>query len=473
MDENKKKQYTMTRVGQDEEYEKYIVEPCSIRDTVESGAVVERLSHYDMDLSYPHDRDICCKTIKIDGHSYEYVQWGDDDMLPYHLQKLNSQNMVVSQCMLFNTQVCYGQGLQFIERQTGNRADDSNLREFCLRNALHLQFWRQASDIKEYYFSVIVVSISRDGKKIVHLRTRKACDCRFTKRNKKGRIEHVLVGDFSQSMPVKVEVIPLLDDVDPLGDLMVRMGKEPDPLTGLTSAGTKDRKFAIRSVIPSMGNGYYPVAHYTSIYRDAWYDIYRLIGTGKRAMIKNTSAPRWQIEVHRNYWNNLCAEENITDPKKRAERIKKEREDIKNFCTKPENAGKTWVTSYDMTLEGKEIRMVRIYNLMAGGKKEGGDWSDDIQEASNSLCFAMGVHPNMVGAVPGKSQMNNSGSDKRELFNLKQSLEKAFHDIMAIPYHLMLHYNGKDEDFTVDVPTIELVTLDNGTDTQVKNEQNT
>ena len=43
---------------------------------------------------------------------------------------------------------------------------------------------------------------------------------------------------------------------------------------------------------------------------------------------------------------------------------------------------------------------------------------------------------------------------------LKQSLEKVFHDIMEVPYHLMLHYNGLDEQFTVRVPVINLVTLD-------------
>lgn len=38
--------------------------------------------------------------------------------------------------------------------------------------------------------------------------------------------------------------------------------------------------------------------------------------------------------------------------------------------------------------------------------------------------------------------MNNSGSDKRELFTLKQAMEKPFHDIMAKPWHVILHFNG-------------------------------
>ena len=80
----------------------------------------------------------------------------------------------------------------------------------------------------------------------------------------------------------------------------------------------------------------------------------------------------------------------------------------------------------------------------------------------------MGVHPNMVGAVPGKSQMNNSGSDKRELFTLKQALEKAFHDVMEVPYHVIMHYNGWDEKFAIDVPIIQLTTLDKNKDAEEK-----
>ena len=75
------------------------------------------------------------------------------------------------------------------------------------------------------------------------------------------------------------------------------------------------------------------------------------------------------------------------------------------------------------------------------------------------------MHPNLIGATPGKSQMNNSGSDKRELFTLKQAMEKAFHDVMAKPWLLILHFNGWDK-YDVDVPMIELTTLDKNKDSQ-------
>ena len=452
----------LMRVGQNGDFEKYVVMPSSVVDAVE-GFKSEFITHYgkDSDSGFADAEDEeHTETISVGGRQYEYYPWGGDNMLPYHVQTLIGKNMVTSQCQQFNSLVCYGQGLQFFDRGTENRASDPEIRNFCLRNSLHLQFWEQATDMKYYFFSVLVITLSRDGSKIVQLRHQDACHCRFTKRNKKGNFEHVLVGNWRYGIPKTMKVYPLLDEVDPLGDLMVRLGREPDPDTGKTSAGTADRSFAIRCYVPTVGHQIYPMCYYYSIFLDDWYDIYRLIGTGKKFMIKNTAAPRIQVEIHKNYWNNVCNEEGITDPEERKKRIKKERQNITDFCTKPENAGKAWITSYDTVIDGKEIRMVRIYTLGADKKKEGGDWSDDMQEASNALCFAMGVHPNMVGATPGKSQMNNSGSDKRELFNLKQAIEKPWHDVMEVPYHVMMHFNGWDEKYDIQVPMIEMTTMD-------------
>jgi hypothetical protein len=465
---NKKEKQGMVRTGTRDDYEVYTIMPSSV---INSGNQAEVTTHYqkDTDSIYSTEDDVSTRDVSVNGKKYTYVTYGDNDLAPYTNQKMIEDNMVMSQCQNFNILTCYGQGLRFLDRDTNEMTKDKDIREFCLRNAIHRLWLRMTTDMKYHFFSVLVINLSRDHKKIVQVRARHACDCRFTVRNKNGAIEYVLVGNFRESKLTEVEPIPLLDEIDPLGDLLYRMGKGPsiyDSSTRKTPEDGKECKFAILCLMPTPGYKYYPIPYYTSIYHDAWYDIYRLIGIGKRYMIKNTSAPRIQVEVHRTYWDNVCKEEGITDPEKRKARIKQERQNITDFCTKPENAGKTWVTSYDISPDGKEKRMVRVYNLIEGKNKEGGDWSDDMQEASNSLCFAMGVHPNMVGAVPGKSQMNNSGSDKRELFTLKQSIEKAFHDIMEVPFHVISHYNNWSEKYAIDVPMIQLTTIDKNKDAE-------
>lgn len=408
------------------------------------------------------------RDISLDGRAYKYVQWGFDDQLPYRLRREIMSNMVTAQCQQFNIVSCYGQGVRFVDRTTRQDVADRDILQFCLRNSLQEVFLEQATDMKFYSFSVTVVILSRDGSKIVTVRNKDAAFCRFeyAPSTPSGGIEHVFYGDFRTGFfdEAKIEAIPLLDYWDPLGDLLVRMGCEPDPKTGTKRRPTRDRKFAILSRMATPGCQVYPVPYYSSIFRDAWFDIYRLIGIGKRYMIKNTSAPRVQIEVHDDYWDNVCDNENIADETLRRQRKEQEKQNIIDFVTGIENAGKAMISGYYIDPNGKENRMVRIVPLNDASKKEGGNWSDDMSEASNALCFAFGIHPNLVGATPGKSQMNNSGSDKRELFTLKQAIEKPCHDVMCKPYHVILHYNCWADRATVDVPMIVLTTLDDHKD---------
>ena len=98
--------------------------------------------------------------------------------------------------------------------------------------------------------------------------------------------------------------------------------------------------------------------------------------------------------------------------------------------------------------------------------KEGGDWSTDIQEAVNMFCFTMRVHSNLVGSVPGKSQSNNSGSDKRELYTIAQALQKPYHDLLFSVHHIIMKFNGWKDAFP-ECPFIQLTTLDKNKDAQL------
>lgn len=458
----------LAKIGQNGKFGRYVIVP-----SVEIGGGGYRAStvneQYGGDTGAVFDEDAALDStaipLKVNGRDYAYMPYGDDDDMPVKIRRLIGANMVTAQCMAFDILACYGQGLRFVQRGIPKKtADDDSIRGFCLRNSINECFMEQATDMKYYFFTVTEIILSGDQRKIVKVRHLESCYCRF-EQAKKGRIEHVFYGDFAEhTPPTNVVAIPLLDLYDPLGDLLVRLGREPDPDTGRKRIPTREHKFAVVCRMPTPGFKYYPTPYYLSIFRDNWYDIYKLIGLGKKFLIKNTSAPRVQIEVHDDYWERVCQQENIIDPEKVVERIKEERRKIIDFVCGPENAGKAILTHYYVDPNGKECRMVRIYDLTEG-RKQGGDWSDDMSEASNALCFALGVHPNLIGATPGKSQMNNSGSDKRELFTLKQAMEKAFHDVMAKPWLLILHFNGWDK-YTVDVPMIELTTLDKNKDSQ-------
>jgi hypothetical protein len=464
MEESKQE---MVPIGRHNGWTHYGIAPVGVVDLAESGSPASKYQESRV-IVQDFDEELNTVTITIGGQDYEYVPYGDDDQLPFKVMERIGENMVTSQCQLFNVQACYGQGVRFIDRDTREDTHDADIRRFCLRNSLHELFLEQATDMKFFFTTFTKVILSRDHSQIVQLRHKETCYCRFARKAGTKRFDYVLYGDWRDGAPdpKDIEVLPLLDFYDPLGDLLVRMGREPDPLTGENRKAPKDGKdctFAIVCRMATPGRQVYSRPYYFSAFRDSWFDIYELIGIGKRFMIQNTSAPRLQIEVHDDYWDTVCDHEGIVDEDGRKERIKQEKQNIIDFVCGPKNAGKALISGYYVDPSGKEHPMVRVINLNQG-KKEGGDWADDMQEAANTLCFVFGVHPNLIGATPGKSQMNNSGSDKRELFTMKQALEKPFHDVMMKPYHVVLHYNGSSDNVTVDVPMLMLTTLDENRD---------
>jgi len=136
---------------------------------------------------------------------------------------------------------------------------------------------------------------------------------------------------------------------------------------------------------------------------------------------------------------------------------------VKNFLTGLENSGKLWITGFYVDQKGNEVKMVRINVIDTS--KEGGDWIEDSEEASNMICYADNIHPTLVGATPGKNKSNFSGSVQRELFTMKQALEKPYHDILLESLFVIKEYN-EWTDFIYDIPVITLTTLDKGSDTE-------
>lgn len=395
---------------------------------------------------------------------FKYMPFGQDDMLPYKLNQVIASDEILSQNLFFNVLTAYGAGLTYVDKATKNPTENVEIRRFLLANSMKEFYLEQCTDMKYFFFTVAVIILDREGKRIVQVRHKDASYIRFEKADKNGRINHVFYANWRKqgSLTRKdIEMITLLDEKNPLGHLEVLLGKAPG-VDGLTRVRTNARKFAVVMRFPTPGQRYYPTPYYTAIFRGDWFDLKRLIGKGKKAKIRNHASVKYQVEIHKDYWPQLLLEEGITDPEKAQERIRKEKENIRNFVTGVENSGKVWITGYYIDSYGKEQRMVRV-NVIDSGK-EGGDWTDDIQETSNMICYGTNIHPNLVGATPGKSQSNNSGSDKRELFTLKQSLETAFHDMLLKVHEVIIFFNEWEQEVVPQIPLVMLTTLDKNTD---------
>lgn len=391
---------------------------------------------------------------------YQYMPWGANNQMPYKILELIESDETLSTCQLFNAEVCYGSGLVYDTTQAKPKVQQE-VNDYLMDNDLASYFLGVCQDFKHFAFCVSVIILNADGSKIVRILRKEACYCRFAPAEKDGHIPYILYANWRKSISSKdeVEKIELLDQHSPWADLQERMqaakGKKPK---------TSTRKFAIVSRVPTPDSTYYPIPYYGALFKGNWYNIKKLIGMAKEAKLKNSAPIKYHIEIANRYWDGIFKAEAITDRKKQQERVVEEKEKIINFLTGMENSGKALFSTFYISPDGKEQHDVVINKVETD--KEGGDWSTDIIEAVNMVCFTMRVHSNLVGSVPGKSQSNNSGSDKRELYTIAQALQKPYHDLLFTVHYIIIRYNGW-QDVKPDCPFIMLTTLDENRDAKL------
>lgn len=387
-----------------------------------------------------------------------YVPWGADDCMPYNIIDLVEGDETLSTCQIFNAELCYGNGLKYCTEEASAEVK-AQVDDFLLDNPMADYFLGVCQDLKHFNFAVSVIILNKEGTRIVRVERKPACYCRFTPANPEtGRIEKVLFGNFRNlTPPGNIEVIDLLDVRSPWRDLQARLGLRSTRGSKLTK--TSARKFAILSRFPGVDSMYYPIPHYAALFRGNWYKIKRLIGEAKEAKLRNAAPIKYVVEISPRYWDNLFTQLHISDIKERRNLINEKKREMLEFLTNVENSGSVLFTGKSISLDGKGENPDITVNCIDSKTKEGGDWQSDIAEAVNMVCFTMRVHSNLVGSVPGKSQSNNSGSDKRELYTIAQALQKPYHDII-LPVHQIICKFNEWTGVHVDCPFIQLTTLD-------------
>ena len=385
-----------------------------------------------------------------------YIPWGANNQMPYEILNLIESDETLSTCQMFNAEVCYGSGLVYNTGKSTTKTREQ-VDDFFLENNIAGYYLGVCQDFKHFAFCVSVIILNADGSKVVRIVRKEACYCRFTPANKQGKIEKVLYANWRVSIASRedIEVIELLDMASPWTDLQERLARKE-----------KTRKFAIVTRVPTPDSTYYPIPYYAALFKGKWYNIKSLIGMAKEAKLKNSAPIKYHIEISNKYWEGIFKAEGITDRLKQKERVVQEKQNILDFLTGAENAGKAWFSTFYTNPNGDEQHDVVITKV--DDDKEGGDWSTDIQEAVNMFCFTMRVHSNLVGSVPGKGQTNNSGSDKRELYTIAQALQKPYHDLLFLPHRIIIKFN-KWQGAVPECPFIMLTTLDENKDAKEVN----
>ncbi|MDR2064450.1 MAG: hypothetical protein LBP85_01875 [Prevotellaceae bacterium] len=404
------------------------------------------------------DRDLQPKVIG----KLKVAPWGEDNDLPQQIRAKAEASEVVSSNLLFNTQVAYGLGPKPMRRIVENgkvvgyeELIDGEEAEFFEDNDIGLYMLEQLTDMNYFFNAFPEIILSLDKKKIVSLRSKEALFSRWSIMNGKARIEYHLYSAKWDNNPTEkdIEITDALDDYNPLGDLHIRLMTNKYRLL----------RFMLSVFMPTPGRQYYPLPNWYSIFQSGWYDHAVAIPLLKNTILKNNLGVKYIIYISQDYWNGMYQIYGINEQDKKAvQEFRREQiQKLSNFASGKENAGKAIAVEKRMrqvatgTAEERLIEIIPIKNDLSGG-----ELLQDSEEASNIISYSMGVHTALIGATPGKNKGSLGGTDKRELFMIKQALMKPLLHRVLRPFSLIKRFNGWNKDFVIQVPEYTFTTLD-------------
>ncbi|MCT4636240.1 MAG: hypothetical protein N4A72_00895 [Bacteroidales bacterium] len=392
---------------------------------------------------------------------YTVCPWGKNNDLPQQVMKKIKKSEVVNSNLLFNTLVAYGQGIKPAKRvikkgkTTYEDVTDQQVLDFFEENDITGWWLESCTDMKTFFNVFPEVILSNDGKTITELSHKEAVYSRWTVMNKKtAQIDYHLYSSKWDDSPSEenVEPTPALHRKRPLKDLRERIEK-----------GSKDRRFVIPVTFPTPGKLYYSEPAWWSIFESGWYDFLTMIPEFKKALLKNQMAVRFIIYISDKYWSELFQAEGIdvTDNDAVVKRKQEEYDKFNKFLSGEKNAGKAIVALKKFMAAGNSGAFEKYVEIEPiKGDIKGGEYIEDSEEVSNIVSYAMSVHPSLIGSTPGKNKGSFSGTDKRELFMIKQAMEKPFRDRILRVLTVIKRYNNWPEDIVFMVPDIEFTTLD-------------
>ena len=443
----------------------------TIKDSMVAAVLNSKSS---MEMFEKSDADPITKTAQ-NGKEYEVVPWGEDNDLPAQIIEKIGKSHDLSSNMFFNTQLGYGLGIMPVRikpsvNNTGEIkmsyepvTDNTEINAFFENNDVSGWLLEQLTDLNYFYHcfsSVLLNGDSPDTRKIVELRHRDASFLRFQKMNEGGVIENCLYSPlWGEGDQTDDDIVPinLLDSHNPIIDLKRKIGREYN-----VKGQKKDEKtfeYIISVNLPSPGRSYYRKPPWYALIESGWYDFALLIPEFKKAILTNQMTIKYMVYIEDNYFKRIFAEENIKDDKAKKERVKKEYSDIQTFLSNSKNAGKAVFGRMYYNTDGKERKDV-VIEVMENHFK-GGEYIEDSEEVSNILAYGLGVHGSIIGSH-GKSK-NISGTEARELFMIKQAIQKPIRDRLLKPLYLIKAINKWPVDIQFIIPNLELTTLDAGT----------
>ena len=375
----------------------------------------------------------------------------------------------------FNSKMAYGDGIMVVKKERDPvtkeikiveqlPSEQKEIFQFLLDNNYIFSAQEWANDIICFFEAYCELIFARDGSsnKIVELNPVESVNSRISMANPDtGAIEyHGYSTKWHEGSQPDLKATPLLDRKNPLRDLKVRRGIILN-LKGKAEV-PKDFAYIMQMMQATPGRYYNGKPYWWAIFESGIYDFACAIPKLRSALIKNQMVLKFHVTIHKDFWRKLFASEGIpdSDTKAKLARRKKFLKDMNDFLSGEENAGKSFISEheYDMLkgFEKQDIVIKAIENKISGG-----EYLKDAQQVTDEICYAMEIHPSIIGASGNSGSIN--GTEARELFIIKQAMMKPIRDLLTLPLYVVKEINKWDPDVHFVVPNIMLTTVDNGT----------
>lgn len=383
----------------------------------------------------------------------KFVPWSASNDFPDQLTSKIEKNEVLSRALQFNVEALVGAGYKAVkELEDGTLVPyiNSDITSFFERQCVQDTLLEMATDFTYFGMFLPELVMSNDGKQVTTFRNREAYYSRWETADETEK--RILRLGYS----VKWKESPKFEEI--LISNVVPSRGAADYIAEKFSTFS-EKRFVIKIDIPHPGQVYYPKLPWYSVFESGWYDINCFIPKIKKALMSNSMKALFVIELCEDYFDKLFDFEGIDDPDKQSKRIEAEYKKIEDFLTNPNHAGKTIATFYKYdAIKGTTAPYIKITPIKHD--QLGGEYNEDSQESTNMMLFSLGVHPSVVGATPGKNTSNLSGTDKRELFMIKQAQMRPYRELMCRPLYVIKHLMGWPDDVKFVIGDIIFPTTD-------------
>lgn len=406
---------------------------------------------------------------------YSVAPWGVSNLLPQHVQDKIDRVEVVGANAQFNWQVCYGLGPKLqkliysedpkeqVRDKKGNLIGGKVVDRLDI-HAGEVFDWCQRCDISMYYQEVLtdlshfanafpMLLASKDHKSIYSIIHREAMFSRWRIDEKGEIISHLYSSKWDDNpSESNIEESYVVNEFDDVLDIMSHLG-----------AKTPEDRLVYPIYMASPGRPYYSYPAWYSIFRSGWYDHLASIPALKKAILKHNLGVKHIIYISPTYLDEKAAQEgiDINDQKAVTQLKDKLIKEINDTLTGEDNAGKALASLAKLVPSGNGSTVEKYFTIeKVDNNVQEGEYLTDYETGANVVSYAMGVHPSLIGATPGKNSNSLSGSNIREIFLMKQALSKPMIDRAMRPFAAIKKINNWPSDFVLTVPEYTFVTLD-------------